>query len=161
LDPNEIRRLIAHAKVLLVNNQTTPEAFILLYIAWEGLVRRILRVHLAARGMNKEEANLALANARLSSSFGTREAFIEILGSNLNQIKGVGHLFRNLKMLNDLRHRYVHGRSRTSPKIFRTASETLIQILEADWATVNLNVLKGSGLKYKSIDPYKRIFVSQ
>ena len=161
MNPSEIRRLIAHAKILLVNSATTPEAFLILYVAWEALVRRILRIAFAAKGLGKRAADAELKKMHLSSKHGIHDAFLATYGSRLANLTRLGHLFRDIDAINKLRHRYVHGRGRASPQDFRKHCSTLLHILEANWEPAIALALKKQGLVARQANPYKRIVASK
>ncbi len=161
MDPNEIVRLRNHAIVLLECPTTSPEGFVLLYIAWEGLVRRILRVGLAAKGMNKTSANTFLRDARLSSRDGIANAFVDVYEIKPQSLRGVGHLLRDLPKVNELRHRYVHGRGNTSPEKFDAMARVLLQLLDADWQVALSTQLNRIGFSNKNSDPLKRIIAAK
>jgi hypothetical protein len=44
VDPNEIRRLLGTAEMLSREKSSTPEAFLVAFVAWEGLKFRMLVV---------------------------------------------------------------------------------------------------------------------
>jgi hypothetical protein len=160
MDPNEIKRLVAHAKKLQSSNVTTPEAFVLSFIAWEAFSRRILRVGLAAHGLRKEEANIWLCGAHLSSKSGLNEAFESVYGTSLGSAKGIGHLFADLAKINALRNKYIHGRSRVKPEAFSKAATALISIIEADWSIAISTSLGAKQIPINQANPMGRITAS-
>lgn len=161
LHPNEIKRLIKQAAILAQSNTTLPESFIMLFIAWEAMQRRVLRVGLAARSMTKHDSDKWLGNARLASKSGFQESFMTLYGADPSQVAGIGHLMRELSRVNSLRHSYIHGRSRTSPDQFRNASAVLIDLLAADWEEALKQLLDNQKLSTRQTDPLKRISASR
>jgi hypothetical protein len=157
VDPNEIQRLIAHGKRLAENPSTSPEAFLILYVAWEAFVRRLLRIALAAQGFDRTQSDIELRDAKLSSKDGLKLEFRKLYGREMAQTPGVGHMFRDLSKINVLRHKFAHGRSRTKPETYLWASGVLISLIDAEWELILGRLLADRNIVTSSTNPMGRI----
>ena len=133
MEPGEIIRLAGRSRELATSNKTAPEAFILAQVAWEGLRYRILIVGHVAQGLSVADAKRQLDAQKPWNAANYRAIFKELFGSEPSQSRIVGRTFRETDRTTDLRNRYVHGHSRTSPDIFLKHSRTLWTALEFDW----------------------------
>lgn len=142
MKPSEIRRLADRSRELATSNVTAPEAFILAQVAWEGLRYRVLIVGHVAQGMSVADARRRLDAKQTWKAANYRAMFKELFGSEPSQSRIVGRTFRETDRTTDLRNRYVHGHSRTSPDIFLKHSRTLWTALEFDWESPLKDLLR-------------------
>ena len=141
MQPNEILRLVEQAKLLAKAPETMPDAFVLSFVAWEGLKVRILVAALKADGHSVAESRAFIRNENLWKSANFDNAFAKLYGSLPSNSMGVGKVFRSLDRATKIRNAYVHGFSRTSPERFQMEFRAIIEAIESDWETL-LNQLR-------------------
>lgn len=157
MDPNEIRRLVVQARLLNEVSVTTPEAFLLAFVAWEGFKIRILISALCADGLSVSEAKRVIKDRQIWRESGFENFFEELFGKRPQNAKHIGSRFNSLGRATKMRNSYVHGTSRFSPKSFANETERLIALIEMDWATPLQSLRKGSGSVGQIKDPLGRL----
>jgi len=157
MKPSEIRRLALSARLALAQRNTTPDAFLLAYVAWEALQIRILVVGICASGLSVAEAYQLIKESKVWRSDNRDSLFNEYFGSKPQNAKFVGRLFNKANKSKSIRDRYVHGFKRTSPAIFEKATHELLSILEGDWGTPLKKLLRSIGKDTPFCDPMSTI----
>ena len=160
MDPNEIRRLLGTAEMLSREKSSTPEAFLLAFVAWEGLKFRILLVGYAARGVKVAEARQLLRDADIWNIRNYNTLFEHLFGVRPHNAPHVGRLFNTLDGAMKLRNRFVHGAGRAAPVQFKTAYEDVCSATDADWENALSKLLTKQGLRPKVTNPLNRIRVT-
>lgn len=160
MDPNEIRRLLSTAETLSREKSSTPEAFLVAFVAWEGLKFRILLVGYAARGVKVSEARHLIRDADIWNIRNYNTLFELLFGSRPQNAPQVGRLFNALDGAMRLRNRFVHGAGRAAPVQFRTAYENICRATNADWESALSKLLAKQGLRPKVTNPLNRIRVT-
>ena len=160
MDPNEIRRLLGTAEKLSREKSSTPEAFLVAFVAWEGLKFRILLVGYAARGVKVADARRLIRDADIWNIRHYNTLFELLFGDRPHNAPQVGRLFNALDGAMRLRNRFVHGAGRAAPIQFRTAYEDICRATDADWATALSKLLAKQGLRPEVTNPLNRIRVT-
>ena len=160
MDPNEIRRLLATAEILSRDKSSIPEAFLVAFVAWEGLKFRILLVGYAARGLKVAEARRLIRDADIWNTSNYNTLFEYLFGARPQNAPQVGYLFNALDGAMRLRNRFVHGTGRAAPIRFRTAYEEICRATNADWESALSKLLSKRGLTPKVTNPLNRIRVT-
>jgi hypothetical protein len=160
MEPSEITRLIENSKVAITRSNTSPDGFLLAYVAWEAFQVRVLIVGLAARGMSVSEAKLYLQREQIWKQHKKDSVFKEVFGAYPCNLKYVGKRFTEANNSSELRNRYIHGTSRTSPKNFADLASKLIEIMEQDWSKDLASLLATKGVTTKYTNPMRRVMRS-
>ena len=160
MEPSEITRLIENAKVAIARSKTSPDGFLLAYVAWEAFQVRVLIVGLAATGMSVSEAKLHLKREQIWKQQKKDSVFRDVFGANPCNLKFVGKRFIEANNSSELRNRYIHGTSRTSPKNFANLASKLIEIMEQDWSKDLASLLATRGVATKYSNPMRRVMKS-
>lgn len=115
------------------DSRTSAEAFLLAFVAWEAFKIRVLLVGRTAMGETVAEARKHLDQGQLWRDRAYDEEFASIFGSMPANTRQIGKNYSRMRKLKNLRNRYVHGHSRTSPARFDEATRTILTILKSDW----------------------------
>lgn len=160
MDPNEIRRLLGAAETLSRAKSSAPEAFLVAFVAWEGLKFRILLVGYAARGVKVADARRLIRDADIWNIRNYNNIFEHLFGARPHNAPQVGRLFNALDGAMRLRNRFVHGTGRAAPIQFRTAYEDICRATNADWESALSKLLTKQSLRPKVTNPLNRIRVT-
>ena len=158
MDPNEILRLLRSAKKLVNDSGSSPEAFIISYVAWEAFQNRIFLVGLCARGKSVVEAKRIVIDRQIWQLDRKKELFRDVFGSYPENSRFVGKYFREASKLKKLRDSYIHGAKRVQPDKYREGAELLISIIESDdWSVALGDLLSRQGTPSRVTNPLARL----
>lgn len=160
MDPSEIRRLLGIAEMLSRENASTSEAFIVAFVAWEGLKFRILLVGYAARGVKVAEARRLIRAVDVWNVRNYNALFESLFGTRPQNVPVIGRIFNSLDRAMQLRNRFVHGIGRAAPIQFREAYQDICRAIDAGWESALSKLLTKNGLHPRVTDPMKRIWVT-
>ena len=157
MKPSEIIRLTNSSKRALMDSSSAPDAFLLAYVAWEGLQLRILVAGLFASGKSVSEAYRVIKDRKVWDKVNRNRLFVEVFGANPQNIKYLGKHFKKAESVKNLRDRYVHGFSRTSPQKFKDGTQILLALIEHNWGDDIHRLLKSKVSNNGKLNPLLRL----
>lgn len=136
MDPSAINELTRSAKELHhTKRKGSPEAFILSWIAWEGMKLRILAVAQKKIGIKIKDTYLSHKDLNLWSEEKFDRQWRKAFGKNPSNMSGAaGKVFREMKKYKKYRDKFAHGKEFGNPKNVDSATVALLKNLEdKDW----------------------------
>jgi hypothetical protein len=132
MNPSSIRELTASARVLQkTRRQRSPEAFILAWIAWEGMKLRILAVAQKKMGTKIKDTYASHNELKLWNQVKFEKQWKQIFGKNPSNMSGVaGKVFREMEKYKKYRDKLVHGKEFGNPINVEKATLSILKILE-------------------------------
>jgi hypothetical protein len=132
MNPSSIRELTASARALQkTKRQGSPEAFILAWIAWEGMKLRILAVVQKKMGTKIKDTYLSHQELRLWNQVKFEKQWKQVFGKNPSNMSGVaGKVFREMEKYKKYRDKLVHGKEFGNPVNVEKATLSILKILE-------------------------------
>ena len=132
MKPSSIRELTASARALqITKRQGSPEAFILAWIAWEGMKVRILAVAQKKMGIKIKDTYLSHKELRLWNQVKFENQWKQVFGKKPANMSGVpGKVFREMEKYKKYRDKLVHGKEFGNPINFEKATLSILEILE-------------------------------
>lgn len=161
MQPNLIKSTAGSANTLLdIRGYGSPEAFLLSYVAWEGLKVRLLVVGLHMHGWAVADIYEQLPAGKIFQEKNYNSVFRWVFGSPPASTKGIGEDWKSIDQFKDIRHRYVHGASGASPDKLEAATHLITErVLEPEWlTTMKVNMLEG---KPSLGNPYRKLVTSR
>ena len=145
MQPNLIRSTAESAQVLLHHRgYGSPEAFLLAWVAWEGIRTRILVVALVMKGWRVKDIYPELAHAHPDSRQYQR-LFRVILGTSPQQIKGTGETWRQIEQFRKTRNAIAHGIGTSSPARLEAATHLIVEAAESPEWLARIQVILETG----------------
>lgn len=161
MQPNLIKSTADSALELLeFRGRGSAEAFLLSYVAWEGLKVRLLVVGLHMHGWAVADIYEQLPAGKIFQEKNYNSIFRSVFGSPPASTKGIGEHWKSIDQFKDIRHRYVHGASGASPDKLEAATHLIIErVLEPEWlTTIKVTTLEG---KPALGNPYRKLVTSR
>jgi hypothetical protein len=159
MNPSSIRELTASARALQKNKrQGSPEAFILAWIAWEGMKLRILAVAQKKMGIKIKDTYSSHQELRLWNQVKFENQWKQVFGKNPSNMSGVaGKVFREMEKYKKYRDKLVHGKEFGNPINVEKATISILNLLEdREWLKDLFIVLKDKSYSLYDIFERKR-----
>lgn len=142
--------------LLRLHGRGSPEAFLLAWVAWEGLKIRILVVGLATKGWRVQDVYDVLSAQRVHDHRHVRHIFKQLFGSFPESTPGLGEAWRGIEAFRGVRNRYVHGTRGADPLRLESATRSITErVFDTAWLE-DLSV-RVDGEKRQLGDPYRRM----
>ena len=161
MQPSLIRSTANSALDLLeLRGRGSTEAFLLSWVAWEGLKVRLVVVGLNMQGWQVSDVYAGLTDGRVHTNQNYLALFRTIYGRNPHNVSGVGDTWRQIEEFREVRNRYVHGTRGAAPAKLEAATLMITErVLDPSW-------LRGTPIKTeegmsKLGDPYRRLVASR
>jgi len=132
MNPSSIRELVASARALQkTKRQGSPEAFILAWIAWEGMKLRILAVAQKKMGKKIKDTYSSHKEIRLWNQAKFENQWKQVFGKKPANMSGLpGKVFREMEKYKKYRDKLVHGKEFGNPINVEKATLSILKILE-------------------------------
>ena len=157
MNPSSIRELTASARALQkTKRQGSPEAFILAWIAWEGMKLRILAVAQKKMGTKIKDTYSSHKELRLWNQIKFEKQWKQVFGKNPSNMSGVaGKVFREMEKYKKYRDKLVHGKEFGNPINVEKATISILNLLEdREWLKDLFIVVKDKS--YSLYDIFER-----
>ena len=161
MQPNLIKSTADSALELLdFRGRGSAEAFLLSWVAWEGLKVRVLAVGLHTHGWSVADIYESLPNGRIYQDKNYGAVFHQVFGTSPHGTQGVSSTWAEIEAFRDVRHRYVHGARGSSPAKLEAATHLITErVLEPQWlAVAKVSTTEG---KVPLGDPYRRLVTAR
>jgi len=159
MNPSSIRELTASARALQkTKRQGSPEAFILAWIAWEGMKLRILAVAQKKMGIKIKDTYSSHQELRLWNQVKFENQWKQVFGKNPSNMSGVaGKVFREMEKYKKYRDKLVHGKEFGNPINVEKATISILNLLEdREWLKDLFIVVKDKSYSLYDIFERKR-----
>ena len=159
MNPSSIRELTASARALQkTKRQGSPEAFILAWIAWEGMKLRILAVAQKKMGTKIKDTYSSHQELRLWNQIKFEKQWKQVFGKNPSNMSGVaGKVFREMEKYKKYRDKLVHGKEFGNPINVQKATISILNLLEdREWLKDLFIVVKDKSYSLYDIFERKR-----
>lgn len=159
MNPSSIRELTASARALQkTKRQGSPEAFILAWIAWEGMKLRILAVAQKKMGTKIKDTYSSHQELRLWNQVKFENQWKQVFGKNPSNMSGVaGKVFREMEKYKKYRDKLVHGKEFGNPINVQKATISILNLLEdREWLKDLFIVVKDKSYSLYDIFERKR-----
>jgi hypothetical protein len=131
MNPNEIAHASKAARDLnALYNNGSPAAFVLTWIAWEGLKYRVLVLGLVRMGWQVADVKSVLAESDINTYAKYKKVFNSVFGNYPERIKGISKNWQEAESFRKNRNNYVHGSRGSNPKHLLKSADFLISITE-------------------------------
>ena len=157
MQPNLIRSTADSSLSLLASRgRGTPEAFLLAWVAWEGLKIRVLVVGLSMQGWKVQDIYDVLSQDKVHAVDHVRGLFKAVFNSYPENARGVGQDWCLIEDFRDVRNRYVHGARGAAPLRLEAGTHLITQrVLDPSWLAPLTVVVDGERTRLG--DPYRRL----
>lgn len=157
MQPNLIRATAnSSLDLLAMRGRGSPEAFLLAWVAWEGLKIRILVVALTQQGWKVQDVYDELSSSRLHTLEHYRTLFKSIFGTYPESTRGVGATWCSIEEFRDVRNRYVHGTRGAAPLRLEAGTHLITgHVLDPSW--LERLALDVDGDRVNLGAPYRRL----
>lgn len=134
----------------------SPEAFLLAWVAWEGLKIRLLVVGLAMQGWRVQDIYEVLSEQRVHDHRHIRNVFKGISGSFPENTSGMSQAWQQIEAFRDVRNRYVHGTRGADPARLEAGTHLITEhVLDTGW--LEEIQVRGDSQNTRLGDPYRRL----
>lgn len=132
MNPSAIRELSKSSRELQqLKRKGSPDAFILAWIAWEGMKLRILAVAQKKKGIKIKDTYAVHKELKLWNEAIFEKQWKKVFGTNPSNMSGkVGKIFREIKTYKKYRDKLVHGKEFGNPTNVEKATLSILHVLE-------------------------------
>lgn len=161
MKPNLIKSTANSALELMTyHGRGSTEAFLLSWVAWEGLKIRLAVVGLHMQGWKVADIYDGLSAARVHSNENYLRLFRTIYGSNPQNTKGIGSQWKTIEEFRTIRNRYAHGTGGAAPMKLEAGTHLITDsVLDTDWLS-RVPITTENG-RVSLGDPYRRLVTTR
>lgn len=132
-------------------------AFLMAWVAFEGLKQRILTSALSQMGWQVKTFKTAIRGQRFYKTEVFETSWQKIFDSKPQNIKKLGHRWSKANKAAVIRGNYVHGFGVATPRNLKEHTENLLALVENRSWVSELRVLDQNGVVSPIGDPLKRV----